>query len=113
MGRAKDRTEYASIAGRFHEQVVELAGNRTLALVGLILMEIVVRHNQATFAAIDDGDAVVKHAQSDHQKVLNALARGDGNEAARLWERHVRSAMDTAIAALGEDTRIGLLERVD
>jgi len=110
MAAAQDRAEYASIAARFHEQVVELAGNRTLTLVGLILMEIVEPHNRATFAAIEHGDAVVKHAQDDHEALLKALGKGDGDGAAKVWEKHMRGAMDTALSALGGETRIDLLE---
>jgi GntR family transcriptional repressor for pyruvate dehydrogenase complex len=105
-----DRAAYASVAARFHEQVIELAGNRTLTLVGLILMEIIEPHNRATFAAIERGEAVAEHAQSDHAELLGALAEGDGEAAAQIWETHMRGAMATSLAALGASTRIDLLE---
>jgi DNA-binding FadR family transcriptional regulator len=105
-----DRAAYASVAARFHEQVIELAGNRTLTLVGLILMEIVEPHNRATFAAIERGEAVAEKAQADHTDLLDALAEGDGDTAARIWEAHVRGAMDASLAALGASTRIDPLE---
>lgn len=110
MAAANDRAEYAALAARFHEQVIELAGNRTLALVGMILIEIVEPHNRATFDAIDHGAAVVEHAQGDHDKLLKALAKGDGNGAARIWEKHMRGAATTALAALGGESRVDLLE---
>jgi len=105
-----DRGAYASAAARFHEQVIELAGNRTLTLVGLILMEIVEPHNRATFAAIERGHAVAEHAQTDHAELLEALSRGDGDAASTIWEKHMRSAMNTSLAALGASTPIELLE---
>ena len=105
-----DRTAYASVAARFHEQVIELAGNRTLTLVAMILNEIVEPHNRATFAAIDGGEAVVERAQLDHAELLVALARGDGDAASAIWEEHMRGAMDTALHALGASTRIDLLQ---
>jgi DNA-binding FadR family transcriptional regulator len=106
-----DRAVFASVAARFHEQVIELAGNRTLALVALILIEIVEPHNRATFAAIEGGEEVVEQAQLDHGDLLDALARGDGDTAAAIWETHMRGAMQTSLGALGRSTRIDLLER--
>ena len=105
-----DRAAYASVAARFHEQVIELAGNRTLTLIGLILMEIVEPHNKATFAAINHGEHVVSHAQGDHTALLDALTGGDGDKAATLWERHMRGAMSTAFSALGASARLDVLE---
>ncbi len=110
MAVATDRAQYAALAARFHEQVIELAGNRTLALVGMILIEIVEPHNRATFNAIDDGAAVVEHAQGDHDKLLKALSKGDGNAAARIWEKHMRGAAERALDALGGDSRVDLIE---
>jgi DNA-binding FadR family transcriptional regulator len=111
LGQAMtDRVEYGSIAARFHEQVIELAGNKTLTLVGLILMEIVEPHNRATFAVITNGEGIAGHAQEDHTALLEALADGDADAAAAIWERHMRGAMETALAALGASTRIDLLE---
>ena len=103
-GVIDDRAAYASVAARFHEQVIELAGNRTLTLVGLILMEIVEPHNRATFAVIDRGEAVIDQAQGDHSDLLESLARGDGDAAAAIWEEHMRGAMATSLAALGAST---------
>jgi DNA-binding FadR family transcriptional regulator len=105
-----DPAQYASLAARFHEQIIELAGNRTLTLVALILLEIVEPHNRATFAAMEGGGkGTTKQAQRDHAELLDALARGDGDGAAAIWEEHMRGAMDMALDALGASTRIDLL----
>jgi DNA-binding FadR family transcriptional regulator len=105
-----DREAYASLAARFHEQVIELAGNRTLTLLGLILMEIVEPHNRATFAALANGDSIAHRAQHDHAELLDALASGEGDAAAAIWEHHMQDAMDVALETLGASTRIGLLD---
>ena len=108
---ARPRPRTPPLAARFHEQVIELAGNRTLTLVGLILMEIVEPHNRATFAAIERGEAVAEHAQEDHAALLDALAdgrrRGGSGD---LGDGTCGGAMDTSLAALGASTRIDLLE---
>ena len=72
-----DAQRYALVAARFHEQVIELAGNKTLTLIGLILLDIVESHNQATFAAIDRGDEIVEHAQDDHATLIDMIEQGD------------------------------------
>jgi DNA-binding FadR family transcriptional regulator len=104
-----DAQRYASVAARFHEQVIELAGNRTLTLIGLILLEIVEAHNQATFAAIDRGDEIVEHAQEDHATLIEMIEHGD-EEASAYWRQHMRGATEAAFAALGADATISKLE---
>ncbi|MET0324835.1 MAG: FCD domain-containing protein [Ilumatobacteraceae bacterium] len=115
LGRTTDRGAYAHLAARFHEQVIELAGNRTLTLVGLILMEIVEPHNKATFSHISEGarytfEGVARQAQRDHADLIDVIASGDGDAAAAMWETHMKGAMTTALKVLGAGTRIGLLE---
>lgn len=105
-----DPFAYATAAAQFHEQVIELAGNRTLTLMGQILLEIVEPHNRATFAALDRGAEVVDHAQGDHAELLRVLALGDGEAASELWAIHMRGASRTALQALGASSRIDFLD---
>lgn len=105
-----DPATYATTAARFHEQVIELAGNRTLTLMALILLEIVEPHNQATFAVIDRGAEIIQSAQDDHLKLIEILERGDGDAAAAFWAIHMRGAANAGLDALGESTRIDFLE---
>ncbi len=101
----EDRGQYASVAAQFHEQVIELAGNKTLTLIGLILLEIVEPHNQATFAVIDRGEEVVEHAQDEHETLIDMLESGDGDPA-EFWRSHMRQATEAALDALGADSQI-------
>ena len=104
-----DAQRYALVAARFHEQVIELAGNRTLTLIGLILLDIVESHNQATFAAIDHGDEIVDHAQDDHATLIEMLEQGDDG-ASSFWRQHMRGATAAAFEALGADATISVVE---
>jgi DNA-binding FadR family transcriptional regulator len=104
-----DSQRYASLAARFHEQVIELAGNRTLTLVGLILLEIVESHNRATFAAIDRGDEIVGHAQDEHAALIEMIAQGD-DDAPEFWRGHMEDAAAAAFTALGSDISISVIE---
>ena len=104
-----DPQRYASLAARFHEQVIELAGNRTLTLIGLILLEIVEPHNRATFAAIDRGEEIVEHAQDDHATLIDMIERGDDGASA-YWRQHMRGATLAAFEALGADATISVVE---
>jgi DNA-binding FadR family transcriptional regulator len=104
-----DAQHYASLAARFHEQVIELAGNKTLTLIGLILLGIVEAHNQATFAAIDRGDEIVEHAQDDHATLIDLIELGD-ESASAYWRQHMRGATEAAFAALGADAPISVVE---
>lgn len=104
-----DAQRYALVAARFHEQVIELAGNKTLTLVGLILLDIVESHNQATFAAIDRGEEIVEHAQDDHATLIEMIEKGDEGASA-YWRQHMRGATEAAFEALGADATISVVE---
>lgn len=104
-----DSQQYASVAARFHEQVIELAGNKTLTLIGLILLEIVDTQNRATFAAIDRDQEVVEHAQDDHATLIEMIEQGDDG-ASSYWRQHMRGATAAALDALGADATISVVE---
>ena len=105
----EDLPAYASVAARFHELVVELAGNKTLALIALILLEIVEPNNQATFAALDREREVVDHAQGEHATLLGLLEDGD-ERAADFWRSHMQHARDAAIRSLGPDATLTFID---
>ena len=104
-----DAQRYAMLAARFHEQVIELVGNKTLTLIGLVLLGIVESHNQATFAALDREQEIVAHAQEDHATLIGMIERGDA-DASSFWRQHMRGATDAAFEALGADALISVVE---
>jgi GntR family transcriptional repressor for pyruvate dehydrogenase complex len=107
-----DLTEYPVVATRFHEELIELAGNKTLAMVGRLLLEIVETHNRAMFTLLKgEGPLVARHAAEDwHGPVIEMIEAGDVTGAVDLWERHLEEAAALALQYVGSSTIVDLLD---
>jgi DNA-binding FadR family transcriptional regulator len=105
-----DPVAYPLAAARFHEQIIELSGNRTLTLLALVTVEIVAAHNQATFAAIEQPQPVFEEADVHHSKLLDYIEAGDAEAAADLWQFHLEGAATIALKSLGPHKRVDLLD---
>ena len=112
MNLLDDLGQYPLIAARFHEELIELAGNKTIAMIGRLLLEIVETHNRTMFAALqDEGAAVARNAaEAWHGRVIEMIEAGDAEGAVDLWERHLREAADLTLERLGPATVIDLLD---
>lgn len=105
-----DHEKYSELATRFHELLVELAGNRTLALFSEMLHDIVGRHNKATFANApalrrEYAEVGVEH----HRHLVELIAGGKADEAEEFWRMHIDGAASRALQALGPKTIVDLL----
>ena len=85
MNLLDDLGQYPLIAARFHEELIELAGNKTIAMIGRLLLEIVETHNRTMFAALqDEGAAVARDAaESWHGRVIEMIEAGDADGSGR------------------------------
>jgi len=89
----------------FHQRLVEIAGNHTLALFTGALVAIVQRQAMAHSAGDDIRVALADDAGGHHDRVVELVAAADTGGAEALWHRHVTEAADRAAALLG-DTRV-------
>jgi DNA-binding FadR family transcriptional regulator len=105
-----DRVAYPLAAARFHEQIIELAGNRTLSLLALVTLEIVAAHNQATFATIKEPAPVFEEADVHHTRILELIEAGDAEGAFDFWQFHLEGAAAIALKSLGANKRVDLLD---
>ena len=112
LALADDPVGFPVAAAQFHLQVVELAGNRTLALFGRIMLDIVETHNRAIFSVRPADEAQVGRANQEHAELLSHVEAHDGVAAVACWERHLTNATRFALEALGADTTINLAETV-
>jgi GntR family transcriptional regulator, transcriptional repressor for pyruvate dehydrogenase complex len=112
MNLLEDLGQYPLVAARFHEELIELAGNKTIAMIGRLLLEIVETHNRTMFAALqDEGAAVARDAaEAWHARVIDMIEAGDADGAVDLWERHLREAAELTLDRLGPTTIIDLLD---
>jgi DNA-binding GntR family transcriptional regulator len=82
--RARDLKSYARHNMNFHRQIVEAADNATLLRMwDSLALELSTRLN-LTRTSID-----MRKVVEAHQPILDALRRGNGEQAARLLRRHV------------------------
>ncbi len=104
-------TEYPVHAARFHEGLIELAGNKTLAILGRLLLEMVEIQNRATFPTAPAVAAdVARGAAESHGQVIDLIAAGDADAAVELWRRHLDEAAAMALLRLGPKTVVDLLD---
>lgn len=108
-----DAVSYPVHAAHFHEELIELAGNKTLAVLGRLLLEIVETHNRAEFAKLS-GSAkahdVARYASEFHGKLIDLIEAGDAKRAVTLWRRHLDEAADMALQLLGPATVVDMLD---
>jgi DNA-binding FadR family transcriptional regulator len=108
----EDLNAYPVIATLFHEDVIDLAGNKTMAVLGRLILEIVEKHNRTMFAILDgEGTAVASDAaEHAHGKLIELIEAGHADAAVALWDRHLREAADLTLERLGHATVVDLLE---
>ena len=109
----EDLETYPLVAARFHEQVIELAGNKTMAILGRLLLEIVETLNRTTFARLDGRGAKIAHdvAECWHAPLIDMIEAGDVDGAVAHWERHLQEAAKLGLKQLGHTTVVDLLGR--
>lgn len=108
-----DPVGYPVHAARFHTLVIELAGNKTLAVIARLLQHIVEAHYRATFVNLPS------HAVRDlglgasewHAELIDLIEDGDVSGAEGHWRAHLAHATETALSRLGPATVIDLLDQ--
>ncbi len=104
---------FARLATEFHETLVELSGNNTLAVLIGMLRQIMAAHLSLRRAEkLVDSETSAnagRKALKAHTKLVDLIEAGQPDEAAELWARHI-AAVDQAIAAdAGRRTVLDLL----
>ncbi|MDQ2648769.1 MAG: FCD domain-containing protein [Actinomycetota bacterium] len=86
---ALDPKTYARASADFHEAVMRLAGNNTLALFAGILHGIIDRHSETVYR--DEKDIPGRRSRSDaaHAKLVELVEAGDVAGAEAHWREHL------------------------
>jgi DNA-binding FadR family transcriptional regulator len=87
-------TAWGVAAAAFHEAVVELSGNHTLAVLSAQLQDVVAGQTALEMAeAGDPADLVDRHAADDaHERLIALIERGDAGRTEGFWRKHLEAA---------------------
>ncbi len=92
-----DMTHWSSTTYRFHELIMQRCGNRTLAVQGAVLADIVAVHLAQSIATgisreVDQSPARFKKTQRSYEKLIRLVEAKDGDGAEKHWRAHMEVA---------------------
>jgi DNA-binding FadR family transcriptional regulator len=109
---SKDSVTYPVAVSNFHAAVVELAGNRSLALMRAILEEIVLAHERRESPVEPKWIAATQpHDLRAHGQLLQHITAGRAARAEALWRAHLTSSAAQVLAHLGPETVVDIVGR--
>ena len=89
---ADDTLAFVRISTTFHQTIVQLSGNKTLATVIGMLVEIINRHIEQKYVHGDTDDAATtRRALRSYEKLLELVNARDGDGAEKFWTKHMRA----------------------
>ncbi|MBY4573349.1 GntR family transcriptional regulator [Gordonia paraffinivorans] len=89
-----DLDTWSTAAFRFHDLLLERAGNQTLGLIGRVLVDVVATHMSRVVSRTTDTDEVVtqfKKTIRAYRKLVALVEAGDADGAEAHWKRHMSS----------------------
>jgi DNA-binding FadR family transcriptional regulator len=98
---ADDRNLFPIVAWRFHTELAELSGNATLAVLSATLQHISQSH-AARLVSTRWDETMWRSAYRSHQKVVDLIAAGRGNDAETFWRRHMELAGAQLLPGIGD-----------
>ena len=104
-GHAPEPALWSRITRRFHELIMQRSGNKTLALQGAVLHDIVAAHTELWVSRnLDQSESPERFRQAAevYRKLVALIEAGDADGAQRLWRGYLESA---AAYLLKEDLR--------
>jgi DNA-binding FadR family transcriptional regulator len=80
----------------FHQSIVQMSGNKTLATVVGMLVEIINRHIDQTYSETKETPAEInannRRAMRSYEKLVELVNARDGEGAEKFWAKHMRAA---------------------
>ena len=106
--RGEDASRYAELSTRFHERLMELSGNETLALVVGMLYDIIERHAKSSMRETLDPKTLKKTIRSQ-EKLVELIEAGDEEGAEKHWRNHVVNAGQIVLGKAGRKSIVDLV----
>ncbi|WP_395111034.1 FadR/GntR family transcriptional regulator [Actinomadura sp. SCN-SB] len=107
-----DYEQFAIDSAHFHLRLVELSGNRTLALMAGMIHEIILRQTQASVRAHEATGEPGDYARAlrAYEKLVKLVRAGDGAAAERFWHKHLQVADQLVLRDRESTSVIDILE---
>jgi DNA-binding FadR family transcriptional regulator len=86
---------WASLTYRFHELILERCGNKTMAMQGAVLQDIVATHLRTKIArSSQDSDSPERFQRMirSYRKFITLIENRDGDGAEKHWRSHMQAA---------------------
>jgi DNA-binding FadR family transcriptional regulator len=91
-----DPHAFGRMTTSFHQSIVQMSGNRTLATVVGMLVEIINRHIDQTYSQTketpEEIDANNRRALRSYERLVELVNARDGDGAEKFWAKHMRAA---------------------
>lgn len=100
---ANDADAFSRASAHFHDEVIRLAGNNTLALFAGILHEIIDASSATVYRAEDDARHRTETSGAAHERLVELIENGHGDAAEEHWRDH--------LAEIGAGVRAQTLRR--
>ena len=108
-----DPDAYSHAATLFHEEIIELAQNKTLAVIGRLIVDIVDTHHRMTLIAFNGQSSNIACEAVDrwHRPLIDMIEAGRVDDAVQHWENHLKRAGELALQGLGPTTVVDIIDR--
>ena len=107
-------TDYPVVGWRFHTELMTMSGNATLAVVAAALEHITEHHASRVVAGwAGDRSTRVSKAEKSHRRLVDLIARRDGDGAEAHWREHMRVAGAMLFEGGADETIIDVIDIVD
>lgn len=89
-----DPDKWSSLTYRFHQLILERCGNRTLAIQGAVLQDIVATHLRTRIQGYGRNDTPERFRRviSSFKKLIRLVESGNGAAAEKHWHSHMEAA---------------------
>jgi len=106
---ADDVVAFAELSTQFHELLVELSGNHTLALVVAMLHDIIETHAESSLSRRTDQSSTERALRSQ-EKLVDLIAASNPDGAEEHWRKHIRMASRRMLDVVGSKTIVDLFD---
>ena len=87
---------------RFHVALVRASGNEAMHLVMVAVRDAVARHLLEALLGLRNPRRTLRELHAEHEAILAAIEAGNGGDAAKLVERHIRRFYRSVAPAGGD-----------